>query len=97
MRRPQVLKWYVRELRQLARPRDDARLERAGVQRLILGARAPGNGWGAVLWSWLALVVAVVALAAPFAGQWRFGLALLPLVAHAVARSIGTFREGHLF
>jgi hypothetical protein len=92
-----LLSWYVRELRQLARPRDDARVERAGIRRLIFGRRTPGSGWGAVLWSWLAAVVAVVALATPFAGEWRIGVALLPLLAHAVARSIGTFREGHLF
>ncbi len=50
-----------------------------------------------VLWLFLATLLALVAVASPFAGVWWFGLAVVPLLAHAVARTVGTLREGHLF
>jgi hypothetical protein len=91
------IRWYLRLLRQTAQPRDEAAVERSGLRRLVFGYRTPGSGWGAVLWSFEAAVLALIVLWSPFAGIWWFGLAVLPLLAHSVARSIGTFREGHLY
>lgn len=90
------LRWYWRLLQELAQPRDDAVLERRGLARLVFGCRRAENGFGALKWGCVAAPLALVVLWSPLIGLWWFGLALVPLVAHSVARMIGTYREGHL-
>jgi hypothetical protein len=89
------LRWYWRLLQELAQPRDETVLERRGLRRLVLGCRRAENGFGAVMWGCVAAPLALIVLWSPLIGLW-FGLALVPLVAHSVARMIGTYREGHL-
>jgi hypothetical protein len=89
------LRWYWRLLQELAQPRDETVLERRGLRRLVLGCRRAENGFGAVKWGCVAAPLALIVLWSPLIGLW-FGLALVPLVAHSVARMIGTYREGHL-
>jgi len=84
-------------LRESAQPRDEAAVERVGLRRLAFGYRTPGSGWGTVLWSFETGLFALFALLSFAAGLWWLACAFLPLVAHAAARSIGTFRERHLF
>jgi hypothetical protein len=90
------IRWYVRLLRQAAQPRDDAAVERLGILRAVFGCRTPGSGWGAILWGSQAAVLALAALAAAPTSLWWAGLVVLPLLAHSVARAVGTTREGHL-
>ena len=63
----------------------------------MFGYRRAGNGFGALVWGSWAAVFALFSLASLLLGLWWFGLALIPLVAHAGARTIGRYREGHLF
>jgi hypothetical protein len=96
MRMPRWLRWYVRELQQLAQPRDDAVLERRGLARAFFGCRRAENGFGALKWGGVAAPLALIVLWSPLVGLWWFGFGLIPIVAHCVARMVGTFREGHL-
>jgi hypothetical protein len=97
MTTPSWVRWYMGVLHDTAQPRDEDAVERVGLRRLVLGHRTPGSGWGTVPWSFEAGLLALCALLSFAAGLWWLGLALLPLVAHAGAKTIGTFREGHLF
>ena len=91
------IRWYLQVLRQTAQPRDEAAVERSGIRRVVFGHKTPGSGWGALFWSFEAGLFALIAVWSLSAGVWTLGLAVLPLLAHATARTIGTVREGHLY
>jgi hypothetical protein len=97
MRTPAWVRWYVRLLRETAQTRDDDAVERAGPARLVFGRKTPGSGWSSMLWSAEAAMLALVAMWSLSGGLWWLGLGLLPVLAHCVARAIGTLREGHLY